>query len=357
MELARVDIVVLDGVARALHARGLEPRDGLQERVLHVLGQRGRDAVRINRVVIEAFGLQKDLVTAALLEANDLVLDGRAIARADALDGTRIHGRAGEIGGDDGVGRSGRVGDVAGNLGRRDAIGEEGERHRRLIDGLHLKLVPVDGPAVEAWRRAGLEASHAKPEPVKARREAERRRLAHAARRDFRLADMDQAAQEGAGGEHHGAGHEALAVGGDDAGDVIAIGDEVLDRGFDHFEVRRGADRRLHGLAVKLAVGLGAGALDRRALALVEDAELDARLVGHAAHQTVQGVDLAHEMALAETADGGIAGHLADRGEAVGEERRPGAKARGRSAGLAAGMAAADDDDVESLARGAIHGR
>ncbi len=109
-------------------------------------------------------------------------------------------------------------------------------------------------------------------------------------------------------------------------------------------------DRRLHGLAVELAVGLGAGALHGRSLAAVEHPELDAGLVGDAAHQPVEGIDLAHQMALAEPADGRVAGHLADGREAVGDERRPGAQARGRGRGLAAGMAAADDDDIEALA-------
>ncbi len=107
------------------------------------------------------------------------------------------------------------------------------------------------------------------------------------------------------------------------------VDDQVLDRGLDHFEARRGLDRRLHGLAVELAVGLGAGALHGRALAAVEHAELDAGLVGDPAHQPVKRIDLAHQMALAEPANGRIAGHLADGGEAMGDQRRVGAEARG----------------------------
>ncbi len=79
--------------------------------------------------------------------------------------------------------------------------------------------------------------------------------------------------------------------------------------------------------------------------------------IGHAAHEAVQGVDLAHEMAFAEAADGGVAGHLADGGEAVGEKRGLGAHARGRSGRLAARVAAADDDDVEGLGQVLAHGR
>src|SRR4029453_11652154 len=86
-EFARIDVIVFDGVTRPDDARRLEPGDGREESVLNVFGERGRDAVRIDGVVVEAFGLEKDLMAAALLEAHDLVLDRGTVARADALDG------------------------------------------------------------------------------------------------------------------------------------------------------------------------------------------------------------------------------------------------------------------------------
>ena len=119
-QLARIDIVVFDGVAGPLHARLLEARDGGEEGELHIFGERGRDAVRIDGVVVETFRLEEDLMPLALLEAHHLVFDGRAIARADALDVAGVHRRAGEVRGDDGVGRFRGVGDVAGDLRRGD---------------------------------------------------------------------------------------------------------------------------------------------------------------------------------------------------------------------------------------------
>src|SRR4029077_5645553 len=144
-QFARIDIVVLDGIAGTDHSRSFEPRDGPEERVLHVFGEGGRDAVRIDGVVVEAFGLQKDLVTAALLEAHHLVLDRRAIARPYALDRARIHRRAGEVRFDDDVGRRRGVGDAARDLWRRDRIGEERERLGRIVAALLLEAAPIDG--------------------------------------------------------------------------------------------------------------------------------------------------------------------------------------------------------------------
>ncbi len=87
-------------------------------------------------------------------------------------------------------------------------------------------------------------------------------------------------------------------------------------------------EQRLHRLAVELAVGLGAGAADGRALAAVEHPELDAGAVDGPGHEPVEGVDLADQLALGEAADGRVAGHLADGVEVVGDAAacgRPGA--------------------------------
>ncbi len=125
--------------------------------------------------------------------------------------------------------------------------------------------------------------------------------------------------------------------------------DEIVGLGFDHRRDWRFANRGLHGLRVKLAIGLGARAAHRRAFAAVENAELDAAGVGDAAHQAVEGIDFPHQMALAEPADGRIAGHGADGGEPVRHQRGFRAHAGGRSRGFTAGMAAANHDDVERV--------
>ncbi len=115
----------------------------------------------------------------------------------------------------------------------------------------------------------------------------------------------------------------------------------------DHLEAGGLPDRRLHGLPVQLAVGLGARALDRWALGAVQEPELDAGGIGHTAHEAVERIDLAHQVALAEPADGGVAGHLADGREGMGDEGRAGAHAGSRGRGLAAGMAATHHDHIE----------
>ena len=83
-----------------------------------------------------------------------------------------------------------------------------------------------------------------------------------------------------------------------------------------------------------------------RALGSIEQPELDAGCVGDPAHQAVERVDLADQMALAEPADGRVARHLADRRELCVTSA---VRAPMRAAAAAAshpGVPAADDDDV-----------
>src|SRR5262249_50989641 len=68
--------------------------------------------------------------------------------------------------------------------------------------------------------------------------------------------------------------------------------------------------------------------------------------VDRPAHDAVERVDLAHEMAFAEPADRRVARHLADRRPLVGQEQRLRPEPRGRRSRLAPGMPAADHDDV-----------
>ena len=83
------------------------------KRGLDLARQRGRDAVGIDRVVVQPLGLEENLVPVAFGEPHHLVLDRRAIARADAFDLARIDRRAVEIGADQIVRGRRRAGDGA----------------------------------------------------------------------------------------------------------------------------------------------------------------------------------------------------------------------------------------------------
>ena len=167
--------------------------------------------------------------------------------------------------------------------GLRQPLGEERERHRGLVAGLHLQPRPVDGPPVQPRRRAGLEPAEAQAEPKQALGQAHGRAVADPARRPALLAEMDLAAQEGAGGQDHRARAPIGAGAVDHARDPAGLDEQILDLGLAQVEAGLGVEQRAHGPRVELAVGLGARALHRRPLAAVEHPELDAAGIDRAA--------------------------------------------------------------------------
>src|SRR6476469_9456445 len=111
--------------------------------MLGIDGQRGRNAVGVNQMRIEALGLEKDLMAIAVAEAANLVLDGRAIARADALNIARIERRTPGIGADNIVRRVIGPGDRAMEL-RQNTLTEGRHRPKVSIRLLAGQTTPVD---------------------------------------------------------------------------------------------------------------------------------------------------------------------------------------------------------------------
>jgi hypothetical protein len=203
----------------------------------------------------------------------------------------------------------------------------------------------VNALAFEAGRGTCLQPTQLQAQSFEAGGQAENGLFAHSASRHSFLTAMDEAAQEGPRGQDNGPGAETATVQQTHAGNGAIGYFQVINLALDHLEIGLGADRGLHGLAIELPVGLGAGAANGRTLAAVEDAELNARLIRDAAHQAVQSVDFPDEMALAQSADSRIAAHFANGREAVRDQRRGHAQpGRGRC-GFRPSMAPADNDD------------
>ena len=88
-QIPRVEVVVLDRVARPGQVCTLESSDAAHELVLHVERQAGGDAVGIDLVRVEALGLDEDLMRGLAGEAEDLVLDRGTVPRTHPFDDAR----------------------------------------------------------------------------------------------------------------------------------------------------------------------------------------------------------------------------------------------------------------------------
>ena len=144
-------------------------------------------------------------------EAHHLVFDRRTVARAAALNRSRVHRRAADVRANHLVRARVGVGEMTRDLRLRDAFGPKRKRRRRLIAGLHLEARVVDGSSIETRAGSGLQTADAKAEFAQMIAEAHRGEVARASRRVMLLADMNQAFQKSAGSEDDGARFEDLA--------------------------------------------------------------------------------------------------------------------------------------------------
>ena len=123
--------------------------------------------------------------------------------------------------------------------------------------------------------------------------------------------------------------------------------DQIVDRLLEERQIRLVFQAAADRLLVEHAVGLGPRRAHRRPLARIQHPELDPGLVGGERHRAAERVDLLDQVAFADAADRRVAGHLAEGLDAVGQQERAAAHAGGGKRGLGAGVAAADDDNVE----------
>jgi hypothetical protein len=108
--------------------RALEPRQRAHDRLLHVTRQAHRESVHVNLVDAFAFGLEKDLMALLVGKAHDLVLERRAVTRADPADLPVVERRSADAGADDAMHALVRMEQMAGDLLALDPAAHEGER-------------------------------------------------------------------------------------------------------------------------------------------------------------------------------------------------------------------------------------
>ena len=234
----------------------------------------------------------------------------------------------------------------------------EAEPQRLLAAMLYARAGVIDAVGGQSRRRAGLEATQfqAGVSQVVGQRGGGRFAATTAGR--HRIAHDDPALQERSGGDDGGVGANLLAGAGADAAHApggrpvqrFRFPDEAVHMGLEERQVLLRLEQAAHEHAVGMLVALGAQGADGRSFAGVQLADLDLGAVGVAAHFAAERVDLTYEVALGGAADRWVAGHLGDGVEVGAQERRAPTHARRGQGRLAAGVAGADDQDIEGTA-------
>ena len=325
-----------------------KPRDGAHELDLHVEREAGGDAVRVDLVGVEPFRLDEDLVRVAVGEAHHLVLHRGAVPRSGPVDHAGVHRRAVERFANDRVGPLAGMRDVARHLPGMLVPAAEVREHRpRLVAGLGLEPGEVDGAPIDARRRAGLQASDRELALAQLARQRVRRRITGAAAFVILHPDVNPPPEKGADGHHHAGGFDADPDAGHHTAHRVAVDEKVGDRLLEQREPARALQHAADVPPVERTVDLGTGRPHSGALAGVEGAEVDPAVVRACRHRPAERVDLLDEVSLADPPDGRVAAHLPEGFDALREQQRLRPRPRRGERRLGAGVAPADDDDVE----------
>jgi hypothetical protein len=126
-----------------------------------------------------------------------------------------------------------------------------------------------------------------------------------------------------------------------------AVGFDDLDN-IPLFDVEIGLEfaLRFGAKLVRLFVALGAGSADARAFVAVQHSALDCRGVGVQSHESAERVNFTNDMAFGESADGGVARHLADGVEVLRKHDDLASEAAGCHGGFNSGVSCADNCDI-----------
>jgi hypothetical protein len=157
---------------------------------------------------------------------------------------------------------------------------------------------------------------------------------------------VDQTAQKSPRRQNHRTAADPASIRQHHACDRALVNVQVIDLALNDRQVRCFKDRLLHCRRIELSIGLRPRASHRRSLASVEHPELNAAKIGDAAHQSVERINLAHQMTLAQTANRGVATHCADRRGRMRDKCRRRAQARCGGRRFGPGVAAADNNDI-----------
>lgn len=180
-----------------------------------------------------------------------------------------------------------------------------------------------------------------------ARRQADSRRVTGATADVVVQANVNLAVEERASGQHHGTSAEAQPNLRDGTDNAVAFNDQVFDGLLEQPEIRLIFQTMTDRLLIENAVGLGARRTYGRPFRRIQNAKLDAALVGRRRHGAAQRIDFLNEMALANATNRGVTAHLTERLDIVGKQKGFTAHAGRGERSLSAGMAATHYDHIE----------
>ena len=202
-QLGRLDEVVFDRVARAQHVCDSSPGSDRTSRSWSLAGQAHREAVDVDLLDVETFGLEKELMPLPIRESHHLVFERRAVSRADSGNLAVEERRLADVAAHQLMNLVCRVEQMANDLISRAHVSRRTRTATaRIIAMFHVEhplataCVEVDRAPAKSRRRAGLQ-----PAPLESKRlerfsQVTRRRFAGTAGWPLFAPDVNQAVEE-----------------------------------------------------------------------------------------------------------------------------------------------------------------
>ena len=279
-------------------------------------------------------------------KGHELGLDGRTVARTDALDLTVVEWGVGQSAAERLVNITVGVACPARKLAQDALRRHEAELMEIRFTLLYLHVLEVNRASVDAYRRARLHPGGGYSVACYALGEMRYGRLGDASARHHAPSDVHEAVQECPGRDHDAACPQLGAPYRAHSGGAAVLNDELVGLVLPDVKPLRRVERRAPLPNELLAVALCPRAPHGRSLAAVEHAELDCRSVRYAAHLSAQRINLPYYLSFGYTAHGRIAAHLRNLVHVHRYQTRAGTHARCRRCRLASRVAAADDQYV-----------
>ena len=322
LQVAWIEVIVLDGIARAHDMGVFHTANRLHDLDLHVERQGGGNPVRVQLVGGQTFRLDKDLMAFLVGKAMDLVFDRRAITRADTFDHTGIHRRTIKIGRDDFVCPCVGMGNPATDLGRvLFLVAHERHHGNRGIARLLGHDREIHRAAIDTRWCTGFQAADSQRQFTQTVCQGDRRWITGAAARVILHPDVDKSTEEGACCQNHGISHETQAHLGHYATHLILFNDQVISCLLKYPQVGLVFERFAYRRLVQNPVGLCTGCPHSRAFTPIKYTELDAAFIGSHCHRAAKGIDFFNQMAFTNPANCRIAAHLPEGFHVVGQQQ------------------------------------
>ena len=160
---------------------------------------------------------------------------------------------------------------------------------------------------------------------------------------------MNLAVKESPSRQHHGAAAELEAYLSHGTDYTVTLNHQVINGLLKQPEIRLVLQNLANGCLIQNTVSLSTCGTYSGTFGAVQDTELNTALVSGQCHGTAQRINLFDQMTLANTADAGVAAHLPQGFDIVGQQQCFAAHTRSGQRSLGAGMAATDHDHIKFL--------